>query len=108
MVFLGMRRHDPGQCVEGVGVWVWEAGLSVVQWIWKLMDAVDSFIPEPVRRDRQAVFDAGGGCVYDQWARDGGDGTSGARRGEVGDEVEMWDTSDAEAVCTGVESFGRS
>src|SRR4030043_411050 len=37
------------------------------------------FYPGAGWGDRQAVFAAGGGCVYDLGARDGGDGASGAR-----------------------------
>jgi len=61
------------------------------------MEAVDNFIPEPVARDRQAVFDAGGGCVYDIGARDGGDGASGARGSEGGRRGgDRGDTADGE------------
>ena len=35
------------------------------------MDAVDSYIPTPDRDDRQAVFDADRGCIYDIGTRDG-------------------------------------
>jgi len=41
--------------------------------IWKLMEALDSFIPEPKRENGQAVLDAGGGRFHDFRARDGGD-----------------------------------
>ena len=37
------------------------------------------FDPGAGAGDRQAVFDAGGGCVHDLGTRDGGDGASGAR-----------------------------
>ena len=40
----------------------------------KLMEAVDSYIPQPDAGRGQAVSDAGGGRVLDQRARDGGDG----------------------------------
>ena len=75
---------DPGQCVEGVGVWVWEAGLSVVQWDMEADGCGGHVYPGAGERDRQAVFDAGGGCVYDLGTRDGGDGSSGARGDEGG------------------------
>ena len=47
-----------------------------------LMEAVDSYIPMPAARDRQAVPDAGRGRVLDLGARDGGDGAGRARQGE--------------------------
>ena len=64
------------ECGCGKGECQWCSG------IWKLMDAVDTLYTGAGARDGQAVFDAGGGCVYDLGARDGGDGASGARGGE--------------------------
>ncbi len=37
------------------------------QCIFELMDAVDSYIPDPERADRQAFPDAGRGRVLDHW-----------------------------------------
>src|SRR4030043_146705 len=68
--------------VEGIGVWVWEAGLSVVQWDMEVDGCGGQLYSGAGARDRQAVFDAGGGCVYDLGSRDGGDGPGGARDGE--------------------------
>ena len=42
--------------------------------ILKLLEAVDTYIPTPTRRDRQAVPDADRRRVHDQRARDGRDG----------------------------------
>ena len=75
---------DPGECVEGVGVWVWEAGVSVVQRDMEADGCGGHVYPGAGAGDRQAVFDAGGGCVYDLGARDGGDGASGARDDQGG------------------------
>ena len=46
------------------------------------MEALDSYIPEPKRDDRQAVPDAGRGRVLDHRARHGGDGARRARDGQ--------------------------
>ncbi len=47
--------------------------------IMKLAEALDTYIPQPEARDRQAVSDAGGGRVLDLGAGHGGDRAGGAR-----------------------------
>ena len=47
--------------------------------ILELMDAVDTFMPEPERDDRQAVPDADRGRVHDHRSRHGRDRSGGAR-----------------------------
>jgi len=59
--------------------------------------------------DRQAVFVAGGGCVYDIGSRDVVTGR--AERGivKVGDEVEVVGIRPTiKTVCTGVEMFRKT
>ncbi len=56
-------------------------GKPECQWckgIWQLMDAVDNVYSGACEGDRQAVFVAGGGCLYDIGAGHRGDGASGA------------------------------
>ncbi len=71
-----------GQRAEGVG------GGHGASWgrrrSMKLMEAVDSVHSAAEAGRGQAVFDAGGGRVHDQRARDGGDGAGGAGAGEGG------------------------
>ncbi len=68
-----------GSALEGVGVRVREAGLSVVQRGLEADGCGGHVHSGACEGDRQAVFDAGGGCVYDLGTRDGGDGSGGAR-----------------------------
>ena len=56
-----------------------EASEYGVQSIQKLLEACDSFIPEPKRETRQAVPDAGRGRVHDHRSRHGRDGPHRAR-----------------------------
>ena len=70
----------PGQRAEGAGVRRGKDELPACKPILELMDAVDSYIPMPVRDDRQAVPDAGRGRVLDHRSRHGGDGSCRARR----------------------------
>ena len=53
-----------------------DTGAEEYKCIWELMDAVDSYIPTPEQADRQAVFDADRGCIFDIGQRDGGNGQS--------------------------------
>ena len=50
----------------------------------ELMEAIDTYIPEPEAGHRQAVPDAGRGCVLDHRPRDGGYGTDRAGCGPQG------------------------
>ncbi len=52
--------------------------------IFKLAEALDSYIPQPTAADRRAVPDAGGRRVLDLGSGDGGDGAGGARDREGG------------------------
>jgi len=40
--------------------------------IWQLLDAVDEYIPEPVREVDKPFFDAHRGCIFHKWSRYGG------------------------------------
>ena len=56
----------------------------------------------------QAVFDAGGRHIHDIGTRDGGDGASGAREGEGGEEIEIVGMRPTvKRVVTGVEMFKK-
>ena len=66
--------------------------------IFKLAEALDSYIPQPTAADRWAVSDAGGGRVLDFGSGDGGDGAGGAgdceggrRAGDRGLEADVED-----------------
>ena len=62
-------------------------GKADCQWcsgIWKLMDAVDTFIPEPVREVDKPFLMPVEDVFTHLGARDGGDGTSGARGDQGG------------------------
>ena len=70
----------------------WEAKIE------ELMGEVDAYIPLPEAGGGQAVFDAGGGHLFDIGPRDGGNGESGAREGEGGrGDGDSGDEADAEA-----------
>jgi len=77
--------------------------------VMELMNAVDSYVPEPTRDLDKAVPDADRGRVHDHRARHGGHGQGRAghcphgRRGR-----DRGDQADAERrVCTGVEMFRK-
>ena len=55
--------------------------------IFKLAEALDSYIPQPHAADRRAVSDAGGGRVLDLGSGDGGDGAGGAGDCEGGGQA---------------------
>jgi small GTP-binding protein len=77
---------DDTPIIRGSALKALESGDPNSEWtqcITELMDAIDSYIPEPVR-DGQAVPDAGGGRVLDHGPRDGGDGADRAGQGEGG------------------------
>ena len=75
----------PGDDVPVVRVSALKALEGDVEWqdkIMELMDAVDSYVAEPVAGVRQAVLDADRGCVHDHGSWDGGDRQGGAGPGE--------------------------
>ncbi len=79
---LSGRRHagDPRFGGEGAAT----ARRAAEEAIVELFEALDSYIPEPVRDDRQAVPDADRGHFLDFGSRHGGDGPGGARHREGG------------------------
>jgi hypothetical protein len=72
---------DDTPIVKGSALKALEGDTSEIgeQAIMKLVDAMDTYIPEPKRDDRQAVPDAGRGRVLDLRSRHGGDGPDRAR-----------------------------
>jgi len=77
--------------------------------IWKLLDAIDAYIPTAGPAHRPAVFDGDRGRVHDHGAWDGGDGR--VERGvvKVSDEVEIvgLHPQPRRTVATGVEMFRK-
>ena len=85
------RRHadHPRLGAEGAGV-DGDPNSEYGQKIGELMDALDRYIPQPKRDDRQAVPDAGRGRVLDHGSRHGGDGADRARAwSRCGEEVAL-------------------
>jgi len=108
MIFQGMMPGDPGECVESFGVRVREAGVPVVRGDLEADGCGGHVDSGADARDRQAVFDAGGGCIYDLGARTVVTGR--VERGvvKVGDEVEIIGIRPTvKTVCTGVEMFRK-
>ena len=78
--------------------------------ILELMAAVDSYIPLPTARDRQAVPDADRGHLHDLGPRHGGHGPRGAREGEGrrgNRDRRACRRSRMKKVVTGVEMFKK-
>ena len=94
-------RGSAIKAIEGDPKWVAK--------IEELFDALDTYIPEPVREVGQAVPDAGRGRVLDHGPRHGGDGPDRARQGEGGRGGRSWSASAAtkKSVVTGVEMFRK-
>ncbi len=86
----------------------WRATRTGTAKILELMDAADTFIPEPVTRPRQALPDADRGRLHHHRPRHGRDRQGGAGRRKTGDEVEIVGLRPTQkTVCTGVEMFRK-
>ena len=71
---------DNAPVVRGAALPALQGDAKWEESIGELLDALDSYIPEPVRDDRQAVPDGDRGRVLDQGPRHGGHGSHRARR----------------------------
>ena len=68
-----------GSALKAMNSTATEASGEDYKCILELMEAVDTYIPTPEQADRQAVFDADRGCIFDIWTRDGSNGQGRAR-----------------------------
>ena len=73
---------DDAKVVRGAALPALNGDAKWEETIGELLAALDSEIPEPHARDRQAVPDGGRGRVLDQGPRHGGDGPHRARQGQ--------------------------